>query len=84
MIAALSLLARVPADIVRRILQSGAAKAVTALVWRAGLNMRAAFKIQTFIMHLPAGELLPARGGVDFPMSEDEMRWHLGYFEVDA
>lgn len=83
-ITALSLLARVPADTVRRILQSGAAKAVTALVWRAGLNMRAAFKIQTFIMHLQAGELLPARSGIHFPMSEDEMRWHLGYFEVDA
>jgi uncharacterized protein (DUF2336 family) len=83
-VAALSLLARVPADIVRRIIQSGAAKAVTALVWRAGLSMRVAFKIQTFVMHLQAGELLPARGGVGFPMSEDEMRWHLNYFEVDA
>ena len=26
--------------------------------------------------------LLPARAGVHFPMSEDEMRWHLGYFDV--
>jgi uncharacterized protein (DUF2336 family) len=83
-IAALALLAKVPAEIVRRILQSGAAKGVTALVWRAGLSMRAAFKIQTFVMHLPASELLPARGGVHFPMSEDEMRWHLGYFEVEG
>ena len=83
-VAALSLLAKVPAEIVRRILHSGAAKGVTALVWRAGLSMRAAFKIQTFVMHLPAAELLPARGGVGFPMSEDEMRWHLGYFEVEA
>jgi uncharacterized protein (DUF2336 family) len=82
-VAALSLLAKVPAEIVRRILQSGAAKGATALVWRAGLSMRAAFKIQTFVMHLPAAELLPARGGVHFPMSEDEMRWHLGYFEVN-
>jgi uncharacterized protein (DUF2336 family) len=83
-VAALSLLAKVPVEIVRRILQSGAAKGITALVWRAGLSMRAAFKIQTFVMHLPASELLPARGGVHFPMSEDEMRWHLGYFEVEA
>ncbi len=83
-IAALALLAKVPSDTVRRILQAGVAKAITALVWRAGLPMRAAFKIQTFVMHLPADELLPARGGVAFPLSEDEMRWHLGYFEVKA
>ncbi|HEY2069274.1 MAG TPA: DUF2336 domain-containing protein [Rhizomicrobium sp.] len=81
-IASLALLAKVPAETVRRILQSGAAKAITALVWRAGLPMRAAFKIQTFVMHLGATDLLPARGGVAFPMTEDEMRWHLGYFEV--
>jgi uncharacterized protein (DUF2336 family) len=83
-VVALSLLAKVPADTVRRILQSGAAKAITALVWRAGLSMRSAFKIQTFVMRLPADELLPARGGVAFPMTEDEMRWHLGYFEVKS
>lgn len=82
--AALTLLANVPADTTRRILQSGAAKAITALVWRAGLPMRAAFKIQTFVMHLKGDDLLPARGGVAFPMTEDEMRWHLGYFEVKA
>ncbi|HEY1632533.1 MAG TPA: DUF2336 domain-containing protein [Rhizomicrobium sp.] len=83
-ITSLSLLAQVPAETVRRIVQSGIAKAITALVWRAGLPMRAAFKIQTYVMHLPADELLPARGGVGFPLTEDEMRWHLGYFEVKA
>jgi hypothetical protein len=33
-------------------------------------------------MHLAAGELLPAREGVHFPLTEDEMRWHLNYFGV--
>jgi hypothetical protein len=72
----------VPEDTVRRILQSGSAKPVTALVWRAKLSMRVAFKIQTFVMHLAPGELLPARDGVHFPLTEDEMRWHLNYFGV--
>jgi uncharacterized protein (DUF2336 family) len=83
-ITALALLAQVPSETVRRIVQSGIAKAITALVWRAGLPMRAAFKIQTYVMRLPAEDLLPARGGVGFPLTEDEMRWHLGYFEVKA
>jgi hypothetical protein len=44
--------------------------------------MRVAFKIQRFILHLKAGELLPARAGIDFPMTEEEMRWHLDYFGI--
>jgi hypothetical protein len=82
LVTTLSLLAKVPEDNVRRILQSGSAKPVTALVWRAKLSMRVAFKIQSFVMHLAAGELLPAREGVRFPLTEDEMRWHLNYFGV--
>jgi uncharacterized protein (DUF2336 family) len=81
-IAALSLKANVSKDVVARIFQSRSAKPVVSLVWRAGLGMRAAFKIQNFILRLPARELLPARDGVRFPLSEEEMRWHLGYFEV--
>jgi hypothetical protein len=42
--------------------------------------MRISFKIQTMVVKLPADELLPARAGVAFPLSEDEMRWHLSYF----
>ena len=83
-IAALSLLSDVSSDMVHRIFQSMSAKAATALVWRAGLSMRVAFKIQTYLLRLPARDLLPAREGVHFPLTEDEMRWHLGYFGVDA
>jgi len=81
-VLALAKLAQVSDQIVRRILLTRSAKPVTALVWRAGLSMRAAFKIQRFVMKLPADELLPARNGVRFPLGEDEMRWHLGYFGI--
>ncbi len=81
-ILALSALARVPQDTVRKILQFRSAKPVTALVWHAKLSMRVAFRIQRSVMKLPADELLPAREGVRFPLSDDEMRWHLGYFDV--
>ncbi|MEI9995896.1 MAG: DUF2336 domain-containing protein [Rhizomicrobium sp.] len=79
---ALATLARVPEATARKIVASRSAKPVTALVWHAGLSMRVAFKIQSFVMKLGAGELLPARAGVHFPMTEDEMRWHLEYFGV--
>jgi uncharacterized protein (DUF2336 family) len=83
-IAALALLARAPREIARRIVQSGSAKPAVALVWRAGLSMRVAFKVQSLVMRLKGGELLPARDGVDFPLSEDEMRWHLAYFGLEG
>lgn len=81
-IAALGLLARTSPETVRRIVQSGAAKPVISLVWYAKLSMRTAFKIQTFVMRLKGDELVPARGGVEFPLSEDEMLWHLNYFGI--
>jgi uncharacterized protein (DUF2336 family) len=81
---ALARLTRLPEELVRRILLTRSAKPVIALVWHAGLGMRAAFKIQRFVMKLSAEELLPARDGVRFPMNEEEMRWHLGYFGIAA
>jgi hypothetical protein len=44
--------------------------------------MRVAFKIQVLVVKLKSGELLSAREGVAYPLSEDEMRWHLSYFGV--
>jgi uncharacterized protein (DUF2336 family) len=81
-IAALAMLAEITPVTAARIFQTGSAKPITALVWRAGLGMRLAFKIQTLMLHLPASELLPARGGIRFPLTDDEMRWHLNYFGI--
>jgi len=81
-VRALTLLAKTHESVVRKVLESGSAKAATALAWKAGLSMRVAFKIQTSVMHLKGRDLLLARGGTDFPMSDDEMRWHLNYFGV--
>jgi uncharacterized protein (DUF2336 family) len=81
---ALAELAHVPEAIVRKILSAGRAKPLVALVWHAHLSMRIAFKIQSFVMKLPGRELLPARGGVHFPLTPDEMRWHLNYFDIPA
>jgi uncharacterized protein (DUF2336 family) len=81
-VAALAKMGRTDVEIVRKVLGSGSAKALTALTWRAGLGMRTAFKIQCSIMHLRGGSLLYARGGTAFPLSEDDMRWQLKYIGV--
>jgi uncharacterized protein (DUF2336 family) len=83
-ILALAELSRVPESTVRKIMDQHSAKPLVALVWHAHLSMRTAFRIQTSVMKLPGHELLPARGGVNFPLSKEEMRWHLSYFDVAA
>jgi uncharacterized protein (DUF2336 family) len=83
-VLALAQLANVNDQTVKKILTAGGAKPLVALVWHAHLSMRVAFKIQTFIMKLPTRDVLPARGGVGFPLSKEEMRWHLNYFSISA
>ena len=81
---ALAALANVSEQTVKKILSAGNAKPLVALVWHTHLSMRVAFKIQTFVMKLPSRDILPARGGINFPLSKEEMRWHLNYFNIAA
>jgi len=81
-VLALAYLAHVSEQTVKKILSTGNAKPVVALIWHAHLSMRVAFKVQTFVMKLHARDILPARGGIGFPLSKEEMRWHLNYFNI--
>ena len=60
------------------------AKTVVSLVWHTRLPMRVAEKIQIFIMKLPTRDILSARCGVGFPITKEEMRWHLNYFNIST
>jgi uncharacterized protein (DUF2336 family) len=81
-VLALAQLANISEQTVKKMLSAGSAKPIVALIWHIHLSMRVAFKIQTFVMKLPTREILPARGGVGFPLSKEEMRWHLNYFNI--
>jgi uncharacterized protein (DUF2336 family) len=83
-VLALAQLANISEQTVKKMLMAGNAKPLVALVWHTHLSMRVAFKIQTFIMKLPTRDVLPARGGIGFPLSKEEMRWHLNYFNISA
>ena len=83
-VLALAGLANVSEQTVKKILSGGNAKPIVALVWHTHLSMRVAFKIQTFVMKLPTRDILPARGGIGFPLSKEEMRWHLNYFNISV
>ena len=81
--AGLAELGQIPMPIVDRIVATHAARAVTALVWRAGLTMRFAQQVQLRIAQIPPKTALMARDGVHYPMSDDEMRWQLAFFGLE-
>lgn len=78
-----ALLLTAPRAVIERIFSSRSAKAITSMVWKAGLPMRISYKMQFLLFKLHADEVLHARAGVDFPLSEEEMRWHLAYFGLE-
>ncbi len=80
----LALLAGVTGAVVRRIFDSRQGKAITAITWKSGLQMRVALKLQTYIGHVPPSDMILAREGVDYPLSAEEMEWHLSYFTRSA
>ncbi len=79
-VKALRCLSGLPAATVDRILSSESPQAVTAMAWRAGLGMRDAMRVQREIAKLPPKSVLNARNGVDYPISEDDMREQLAIF----
>lgn len=79
-IAALSLRARIPAPVVRKILSSHSAKALTALTWKAGYSMRLSTQLQLRVARLPPKARLAAAVGGGFPLSEAEMKWQIEFF----
>ena len=63
-----------------RIAAARSAKAMTALAWKAGFSMRFAVKLQSRYANVPSGELLHPRDGFDYPMSEEDMTWQIGFY----
>ena len=82
--AVAGLAAKVGADasVVESILRSQSPRSVTALVWRAGMSMRLAMKVQLQLARIPSRSVLNARDGTAFPMSDTQMREQLSMFGV--
>ena len=78
-IHALALKAEIEPPITRKIMLSRDGKTITALAWKAGLNMRTALDLQRKVAHVPPSKVVNARDGVDYSLSEDEMSWFLEF-----
>lgn len=81
---ALARLAQVPPGVVSNVLTSRSGKAVTALVWKAGLGMRVSVKIQQHVALVPPSRIVHARDGLHFPLGAEEMALHLSLFGIPA
>ncbi|MGV8995641.1 MAG: DUF2336 domain-containing protein [Parvibaculaceae bacterium] len=79
---ALSLKTGIAEAVVTRIIEAKSGKGITALCWHAGLAMRTALAIEMFVANVPPEARVLPRGGTDYPMVEEEMRWHLNYFGI--
>ncbi len=76
----LALLARLDMETTLRMLDSDNGKAVTALVWKAGLSMAFAVSVQRRIAHIPPRSMTKETANSDFPLEQKEMEWFLDYF----
>lgn len=63
-----------------KMINTGLAKAIVSLSWKAGLSMNMALKLQKQIARIkPGGQMKPEPDG-RYPITEDEMDWYLESF----
>lgn len=78
--AGLTLLSGLPAQVVRRMVATRTPGPITALCWRAGLSMRTAMAMQLRLAHVPPKQVLNAVYGVDYPLSPAELEQQIALF----
>lgn len=77
--AALAALSGLQDGVVDKILSSHSAKGVVALAWKAGLSPHLASQLQLRIGGIAPKQLLAGRDN-EWPLSPEEMTWHLEFF----
>lgn len=76
-IAALAFAARAAPSDIEKVFDVKAPKSICAICWKAGFSMRLALKLQQTMGRVKAQSLIYPRGGTDYPLTVDEMRFQL-------
>jgi uncharacterized protein (DUF2336 family) len=76
--------ADMPFSAVQRVVSLRSAKALVALVWKAGFSMRVAVPVQALLGRLAPGAVLGAGEGGTFPLSPEEMRWQIDSLQNES
>lgn len=83
-VLALAYLSAIHPQVVQKMLESRKPKPVIALCRKANLPMRLALEVQRYLAKVPARELMYAKSGTDYPMTDDEIKWQLEFFGVSG
>ena len=80
--AMLAAKAEVPAAVIDRACALRSAKGIVSLAWKAGLKVQTAIVLQVALAQLPPDQVLRPASDGHFPLSENEMRWHLTFLDL--
>ncbi len=79
-VGALCVLAEVDLKTARRIIAEKNAKAMTSLVWKAGLPMKTAVLAQQRLAAIAPAEVIKPILGDEYPLGDDEMQWQIEFY----
>lgn len=77
---AFQLLSELPAKQVDKMLDSGSAKGICALVWKSSLDADIAVSVQRRVGKIPPKSMIQEGPGGKFKMPEEELEWYVDYF----
>jgi uncharacterized protein (DUF2336 family) len=80
----LSYLSGIHLAVVKKMISLGSARPVVALCWKAKLPMRVCIDVQQQLAKVDPRAIMYARGGTDYPLTDDEIKWQLEFFGVKA
>ncbi len=76
----LAFMSELTQETVSKMLNTGSSKAITALVWKAGLSMSTAVLVQQKIGRLSGSKLLKPTADGGYPLNQDDLDWYLESF----
>jgi uncharacterized protein (DUF2336 family) len=77
---ALSQASELSLPVTRKMIDTSSPKAVTALAWKAGFEMRTALEIQKTMAKIHPRDLIYPRNGNQFPLKDVDMKWQINFF----
>ncbi len=83
-IACLALRARVGMDDIRKVFDVRAPKSICAVCWACGFSARLALKLQQTMGRVKFNALIYPRGGTDYALTPEEMRFQLNIIGIRA
>lgn len=81
-VEAIAVKAGVDGSIVKSIIETGKPKPIVAICWQAELSMRFSVKVQGELARVPQRDIILAKGGFDYPFSDDELKWQLDFLGI--